>query len=121
MAEIFEKRVGKSKRQDIPGHRAKRDQKISERKVRHIAKLARLRLKTSEVHLYQKDLNALLEHFETLQELNTEVVGPMSHVPEIKNVWREDKPGESKKMGALLSNAPMRDKDYFKVPKILTG
>jgi len=119
MSEIFEKRVGKPTGQDIPGHEAKRDQKISEREVRHIAKLARLRLKTLEVHSYQKDLNALLEHFETLQELNTEEVGPMSHVLEIKNKWREDKPVKPQKMDSLLSNAPIRDKGYFKVPKIL--
>ena len=102
-------------------HGVKRVQKISEREVKHVAKLARLRLEDLEARSYQKDLNILLEHFETLQELSTEGVRPMSHVLEIRNVCREDKPGKSKKMGALLSNAPMKDKDYFKVPKILTG
>ena len=63
----------------------------------------------------------MLEHFETLQELNTENVQPMSHVLELKNVWREDEPGLSDNPSELLSNAPLREKDYFKVPRILEG
>jgi aspartyl-tRNA synthetase len=45
----------------------------------------------------------------------------MSHVLEIKNVWREDGPGKTKETGYLLKNAPMRESDYFKIPKILEG
>ncbi len=108
-----------SYRADMTGRVFKVSESITEKEVRHVAKLARLMLEDSEVHLYQKDLNAVLSHFERLQELNTEAVSPMSHVLELKNVWREDKPGKSKKTESLLSNAPMKEKDYFKVPKIL--
>lgn len=104
---------------------AQRDSKILEKitkeQVRHVAKLARLKLDEAEVGLYQKDLNAILEYVETLGELDTDQVTPMSHVLKMKNVWREDKPGKSKKAEPLLSNAPMREKDYYKVPKILEG
>jgi len=106
---------------EIPGRGVKKIQRISKKDVRHVAKLARLRIEDAEARSYQKELDAVLEHFETLQELDTEKVGPMSHVLEIKNVWREDKPGESGESGPLLSNAPMSEMDYFKVPKILEG
>jgi len=96
-------------------------EKISLDEVKHVAKLARLRLADSEARLYQKDLNAVLDHFAALQELNTERVLPMSHVLEMKNVWLDDKPGKPRKTEPLLSNAPVREKDYFKVPKILEG
>jgi aspartyl-tRNA synthetase len=96
-------------------------ERISLDHVRHIAKLARLKLTDSEVLLYQKDLNSILEYVETLRELDAENVRPMSHVIPMKNVWREDKPGKAGKPEEILSNAPSREKDFFKVPKIIEG
>jgi len=96
-------------------------ERISKGEVVHVAKLARLKLADAEAESYQKELNAVLEHFETLQELDTESVEPMSHVLELRNVWREDKPNQTKKTDPLLANAPMEESGYFKVPKILEG
>ena len=96
-------------------------ERISPEHVKHIARLARLKLTDSEVLLYQKDLNAILEYVETLGELDAENVRPMSHVIPMKNVWREDKPGKAGKAEEILSNAPEREKDFFKVPKIIEG
>jgi aspartyl-tRNA synthetase len=94
-------------------------ERISEEKVKHVARLARLSVTDTEAESYQKELNAVLEHFETLQELDTESVEPMSHVLELKNVWREDEPERAKETDSLLSNAPDKESDYYKVPKIL--
>jgi aspartyl-tRNA synthetase len=96
-------------------------ERISPNHVKHIAKLARLKLTDSEVLLYQKDLNSILEYVETLRELDAENVRPMSHVIPMKNVWRDDKPGKTGKPEEILSNAPTREKDFFKVPKIIEG
>ena len=116
-----EKKGGKSARKTAPGNGPEGSRLISEKEVRHVAKLARLKLSNEEARAFQKDLNAVLGHFEALQELDTEEVQPMSHVLELRNVWREDKPGRQKKSSDILSNAPMREQDYFKVPKILEG
>ena len=96
-------------------------ERISPEHVRHIAKLARLKLTDSEVLLYQKDLNSIIEYVETLRDLDAENVRPMSHVIPLKNVWRDDKPGKAAKPEEILSNAPEREKDFFKVPKIIEG
>ena len=96
-------------------------ERISPEHVKHIAKLARLKLTDSEGLLFQKDLNSILEYVETLKDLDAENVRPMSHVIPMKNVWREDKPGKAKKAEDILSNAPAREKDFFKVPKIIEG
>ncbi len=96
-------------------------ERISEKEVRHVAKLARLNLSDTEARAYRKDLNEVLKHFDTLQQLNTENVQPMSHVLETDNVWRvEDQPvqGDAE---PILKNAPMREKNYFRVPGILQG
>ena len=112
----------KTSRPDVKTEPAPSDsEKISPDRVKHIAKLARLKLTDSEVLLYQKDLNSILEYVETLRDLDAENVRPMSHVIPMKNVWREDKPGKAGKPEEILSNAPAREKDFFKVPKIIEG
>jgi aspartyl-tRNA synthetase len=105
--------------EDIREFAPKSGERISRDEVAHVAKLARLKLNDSETTSLQKDLNSILDYVETLKELDTEQVSPMSHVLEVKNVWREDKPGKVKETDPLLTNAPMREKGYFKVPKIL--
>jgi len=107
--------------EDVARRAFAESERISRGEVKHVAKLARLKITDSEADSYQKELNAVLEHFETLQELDTENVEPMSHVLEIRNVWREDKPGKSKKAESLMENAPNKESGYFKVPKILEG
>ncbi len=96
-------------------------EKITLQQVRHVAKLARLEITDNEARSYQQDLNAILDHAEQLGELDTENVRPMSHVLKMKNVWREDKPVASKQTKDILENAPLKEKDFFKVPKILEG
>ena len=86
-----------------------------------MAKLARLRLSGSEATAYQRDMNSILEYMETLKELDTEETLPMSHVFTVKNVWREDTPGRTKAAKSVLSNAPLKERDYYRVPRILEG
>jgi aspartyl-tRNA synthetase len=100
---------------------AKKGAMINKEEVRHVAKLARLKLTDEEAESYQRELNAVLQHFATLQELDTEDVDPMNHVLDLKNVWREDRPRKSKRTASILANAPEEESDYFKVPKILEG
>jgi aspartyl-tRNA synthetase len=96
-------------------------QRISIAEVKHVAKLARLRLSGSEATAYQRDMNSILEYMETLKELDTEETLPMSHVLMAKNVWREDTPARPKTAKSMLSNAPLKERDYYKVPRILEG
>jgi aspartyl-tRNA synthetase len=104
-----------------PGGQPPAPKRISKKQVLHVAKLARLKLSKTEVDGYRKDLNAILEYVQTLEKLDTDNVRPMSHVLEIKNVWREDVSVGEKETETLLENAPMREENYFKVPKILEG
>ena len=101
------------------GYAKETTEKISEEDVHHVAKLARLRLSNSEVDSYRKDLNSILTYVESLGDLDTEGVTPMSHVMDARNIWRDDIPHERGNPEELLSNAPMGEKGYFKVPRIL--
>ena len=94
---------------------------VSKADVLRVAGLARLRITEAEADSFQRELNSVLKHFETLQNLSTKNVRSMSHVPEMQNIWREDKPRESGVQEPILSNAPDREDDLFKVPRILGG
>jgi aspartyl-tRNA synthetase len=107
--------------EDAVGRPTVEVERISRGEVKHVAKLARLKITDPEADAYQKELNAVLQHFEALQELDTENVEPMSHVLEMKNVWREDEPRKSSRAESLMANAPEEESGYFKVPKILEG
>ena len=113
---------GPSEKPDGPEHEtAATSEKITEEEVHHVAKLARLSLSPEEIKFFQKDLNAILSYVESLKGVDTENIPPMSHVLNMSNIWREDEAETSKETEPLLQNAPMRDKAYYKVPRILEG
>jgi len=93
--------------------------KIDESQVRQVAKLSRLDLSDVEVTAFSVQLNAILDYMKKLDELDTTGVEPLAHCLPVKNVFREDKVGQSLGVEKTLANAPQRDGEFFKVPKIL--
>ena len=87
--------------------------------VRHIGKLSRIELTDAQVETFAGQLASILDYFDKLQELDTTGVEPMAHAVEIHNVLAEDKPQPSLSPEAALANAPQRDGDFFKVPKVI--
>jgi aspartyl-tRNA(Asn)/glutamyl-tRNA(Gln) amidotransferase subunit C len=92
---------------------------IDERQVKAVAKLSRLDLTDAEVEVFSRQLSAILEYVEKLNELDTTNVEPLAHCLPISNVFREDQIKESLGVEKTLANAPQRDGEFFKVPKIL--
>ena len=92
---------------------------ITKDNVLHVAGLARLELSEGEVEKYEAELNDVLKFMDKLNELDTQGIEPTAHVLEINNVFREDIVEESFEVEDILSNAPDREDDYFKVPSIL--
>lgn len=93
--------------------------KIDQQQVRKVAKLSRLQLSDAEVDEFTGQLSAVLGYMEKLNELDTTGVEPLAHCLPITNVFREDCIKESLGTEKTLANAPQRDGDFFKVPKIL--
>ena len=94
-------------------------EKIDAEQVRKVARLARLELEEREVEEFAGQLSSILEYVEKMNELDTEGVEPLAHCLPISNVLREDVARESIGSEAALANAPQRDGEFFKVPKIL--
>lgn len=95
------------------------DVRISKEEVQHVAYLARLLLTDEEAEAMRQDLDAILEHFQKLQELNTDDVPPTSHPLAITNVFRDDVVGQPMSREEILANAPQRDEECFRVPLIM--
>ncbi|HCO92783.1 MAG TPA: Asp-tRNA(Asn)/Glu-tRNA(Gln) amidotransferase GatCAB subunit C [Phycisphaerales bacterium] len=92
---------------------------MDEPQVRKVAKLARLELTDAEVQEFTGQLSAILEYVEKMNELDTGNVEPLAHCLPISNVFRKDCVKESLGTEKTLANAPQRDGEFFKVPKIL--
>lgn len=58
--------------------------------VRHIAKLARLRLSEEEVAKFSTELTAILQYVEKLSEVDTEGIEPTAQVTGLTNRSRAD-------------------------------
>ena len=87
--------------------------------LHHIALLARLELSPEEEAAFAAQLDHILEHFQTLQQLDTTAVEPTSHIVDLETSLRDDVVRNTPDADALLANAPQRDGHYFKVPKII--
>ena len=94
-------------------------EKIDPQQVRKVAKLARLDLTDAEIEQFSPQLSSILSYIEKLGELDTENVQPLAHCLPVHNVFREDIPKPSLDVEQALANAPQREDDYFKVPKVL--
>ena len=92
---------------------------IDDDTVRHIGKLSRIELTEQEIQTFRRQLADILSYFDKLRELDTDDVEPMAHAVAIRNVFAADQPGESLSPRQALANAPQRDGDFFRVPKVI--
>ena len=84
--------------------------------VLHVAALARLRLSDEEVERMSSELSKVLDHIETISELELEGVPPTSHVVEIGGALRPDEPHDCLPREVALASAPAVEDDGFLVP-----
>ena len=87
--------------------------------VRRVARLSRLELSVAEVSRMSRELSVILDYFGQLSQVDTEDVVAMDHGVPVSNVFREDEVEDSLALDDALLNAPRRQGDYFRVPKIV--
>jgi aspartyl-tRNA(Asn)/glutamyl-tRNA(Gln) amidotransferase subunit C len=92
---------------------------ISRDDILHIAALARLELDPEELERLTSDLIQILSYVEQIKQIDTDEIIPQSQFITAENVFREDIVQPSLTQEAALANAPDRDKEYFRVPKVL--
>jgi len=87
--------------------------------IAKVARLARLALTADELSEYGAQLEDILEHAERVSALPTEGVPPTSHPLPMTNAFRPDEVRQSLDRSEVLEQAPDREGEYFRVPRIL--
>jgi aspartyl-tRNA(Asn)/glutamyl-tRNA(Gln) amidotransferase subunit C len=94
---------------------------ISENLVDHIAHLAKLEFDATEKVAIQQDMSKIVNFMSKLDEVETDNVEPLVFMSHEINVLREDIPQVTVTKEEALKNAPKKDSDYFRIPKVLHG
>ncbi|AKG53995.1 aspartyl/glutamyl-tRNA(Asn/Gln) amidotransferase subunit C [Dehalogenimonas sp. WBC-2] len=92
---------------------------LTREEVLHIARLARLGIDDVEIDRLQGELSNILENFTVLSQVNTDGVPPTAHTVAQCNVLGYDEPAPSLTTEDVLSNAPDRDGDFFRIHAVL--
>lgn len=92
---------------------------VTEQMVDKLAHLARLSFSETEKQAVKQDLQSMIAFVEKLQELDTTGVQPLLHMGNNTNVLRNDEVKGSISRAEALLNAPIKDEQFFKVPKVI--
>lgn len=95
------------------------DSLISSADVAYVAKLSHLSFDEQQAQDMAGKLGSILEYMQQLNEIDTTGVELTTHVLPINNVFREDVPGVQLSNDQALANAPEREDNFFRVPRIL--
>lgn len=93
--------------------------KITPDTVDKLATLSRLEFDGKAKEAILGDLNRMLDFVDKLNELDTTGVEPLIYMNDEKNVLRNDEVRTEITQKQALGNAPKKDSDYFKVPKVV--
>jgi aspartyl-tRNA(Asn)/glutamyl-tRNA(Gln) amidotransferase subunit C len=92
---------------------------ISDEIIEHIAHLSRLEFVGEDKNAIKTDLEKIIGFMGKLNELNTDNVDPLIFMSDELNRLRDDVPSFSITHEEALRNAPKKDSDYFRIPKVL--
>jgi aspartyl-tRNA(Asn)/glutamyl-tRNA(Gln) amidotransferase subunit C len=97
---------------------------IERKEIERLAELVRISISPEEAESLRKEIDSILEYVGQIQEVAAATgFGVMPEAGLVRNQFRED--NNSREPGTcseeLLSMAPQREENYFKVKKILGG
>lgn len=93
--------------------------KITEEIIDHIAHLSRLEFEGEDKKLIIQDLERIVGMMDTLKQIPTDDIEPLIFMTDEYNALREDVAEVSLSQQEVLKNAPKKDSDYFRIPKVL--
>ena len=93
--------------------------KVSKEEILHIAKLADLEIKDEEIEKYALNLQDILDFAEVVNNAPVDGLDVTVGANEKKNVFRKDEIKVFEDNEALLQNAPEKEQNMFKIPKVI--
>ncbi len=92
---------------------------INQDTIDKLAVLSRLEFTGEEQEALKTDLQHMLQFVNKLNELDTAGVEPLLHITRNVNMLREDVVNNEFSSAEALRNAPLKDEQFFKVPKVI--
>ena len=93
--------------------------KVSKEEILHIAKLADLEIKDEEIEKYALNLQDILDFAEVVNNAPVDGLDVTVGANEKKNVFRKDEIKVFEDNEALMENAPEKERNMFKIPKVI--
>ncbi len=93
--------------------------KVNEELIDHIAHLSKLSFEGPQKEAIRQDLERMISFVDKLSEIDTTGVEPLIFMSEEVNRLREDLVHQEITHDDALRNAPKKDSDYFRIPKVL--
>ena len=93
--------------------------RISKEEVSKVAQLAKLKLNEEQIDNHATQIEKILDYINQLEKIDTTDVPCTTRAIEVVNVVRGDAIEKYKNRDEILGQAPSREDDYFKVPKII--
>ena len=93
--------------------------KVSKEELLHIADLADLNIKDDEVDNYLENLQNILNFAEVINNASTEGLEETIGANENCNVFRKDEIKEFDNKKGIMNNAPEKERNMYKIPKVL--
>tara|TARA_B100001250_G_C19526312_1_gene668257 strand:+ start:447 stop:734 length:288 start_codon:yes stop_codon:yes gene_type:complete len=92
---------------------------ISKSDVKKVATLSRIDIPDNDLETFTSQLKKILDYIEQLNSIDTENINPTTRAVEVVNSFRDDIVEQTNVREDLLDNAPEREGEFYKVPKIL--
>lgn len=92
---------------------------INDQLIDKLSDLSRLKFEGEDKSAIKTDLKKMIDFIEKLNQLDTTGVQPLIYMTDEPLILRRDAVGPELTQEEALLNAPSKDSDYFKVPKVL--
>lgn len=92
---------------------------VSKEELLHIANLANLTLEENETDKYLENLQDILNFADVVNTVPVENLDITIGTNEAKNIFRKDEVKIFEDTESLLQNAPDKDQNMFKIPKVI--
>lgn len=92
---------------------------IDKKTALQVAHLARLKISDEEAESIAQQLSKVLGHFEEISKIDTKGIEPLVTPSEIESYWRPDQFEKEFSAEEMVSNAPDRAGQLFRVPPVV--
>lgn len=97
-----------------------KNKKLTEKEVKHIAKLANLPLSEREIPKFKEQLSKILDYVATISSINTDSIAPTSQITGLTNRERKDQSQPSFSQDDALKNAKSTHNGFIKIKAIFS-